>query len=66
MPGFVETIDARVWVSDSYDGVYFNDFIKTGIANNIKKRIIYNGMTVINNQLVNRKEKKIILYNRVY
>ena len=45
MPGFVETIDARVWVSDLYEGIYFNDFIKAGIGNEIKKSIIHNGMT---------------------
>ena len=45
MVGFVETTDARVWVSDDYEGVYFNDFIKVGIGNGIKKRVIYNGMT---------------------
>ena len=41
MPEFVETIDARVWVSDIYEGVYFNDFIKAGIVNGLRKRIIY-------------------------
>ena len=45
MVGFVETIDARVWVIDVYEGVYFNDFIKVDIGNDIKKRVIYNGMT---------------------
>ena len=39
MHGFVETIDTRVCVHDVYEGVYFNDFMKAGIGNDIKKMI---------------------------
>lgn len=35
----------RVWVTNVYTGVYFNDFIKPGIAQDINKIIISNGMT---------------------
>ena len=28
-----------------FERVYFNDFIKTGITNNIKERVIFNGLS---------------------
>ena len=40
--GFIELNGARVWVTNFYEGVYSNDFIKTEITNDIKKRIIFN------------------------
>ena len=43
--GFGEITDTSVWVTSIYEGVYFNNFIKFGIANDIRKRIIFHGMT---------------------
>lgn len=43
-PGFFEITANRVWVTDVYEGVYFNDFIKSGLAVDIYKRIIMSGM----------------------
>ena len=43
--GFVELTDTRVWVTNVYERVYFNDFIKSGITNGIRKRIVFNVMT---------------------
>ena len=43
--GFVELTDRRVWVTNVYEEVYFNDFIKFGIVNDRKKGLIFNGMT---------------------
>ena len=43
-PGFFEITPNRVWVTDVYEGVYFNDFIKSGLAVDIHKRIIMNGL----------------------
>ena len=63
MSGFVETADARVWVSDVYEGVYFNDFIKAGIGNDIKKRIICNGM-IESNWRFKRFDRLYISINR--
>ena len=40
MPGFVQVTDARVWGTNVCTDVYFNDFIKAGIARDIKKSII--------------------------
>lgn len=45
MVAIFEMTDTRVWVIDVYEGVYFNDFIRVGIGNDIKKRIIVNGLT---------------------
>ena len=42
---FVELTDARVWVTDVYEGVYFNEYIKSAIFKDIRKIIIVNGMT---------------------
>ena len=42
--GFVEITDSRVWQRNVYDGVYFNDFIKSKLAQDILKRVIMNGM----------------------
>ena len=43
--GFAEVTDTRVWTTSVYEGIYFNDFIKMNMRGDIKKRIIYNGMT---------------------
>ena len=43
--GFPEIVDSRVWQTNIYDGVYFNDFIKTSFAQTILKRVIVNGVT---------------------
>ena len=45
MAVFFELTDTRVWVTNVYTGVHFNGFLKSGIARDIKKRIISNGMT---------------------
>ena len=42
--GFAEITDSRVWQTNVYDSVYFNDFIKSNLANDILKRVIMNGM----------------------
>ena len=42
--GFAEITDSRVWQRNVYDGVYFNDFIKSKLAQDILKRVIMNGM----------------------
>lgn len=47
MPGFVEVTIARVRVANVYSGAYFNDFIKAGIARDIKKLKISYGMKQI-------------------
>ena len=33
--GFVEITDSRVWQANVYDGVYFNDFVKSNLAQDI-------------------------------
>ena len=43
--GFAEITDSRIWQTNVYDGVYFNDFIKSNLANDILKRVIMNGMS---------------------
>ena len=37
--------DLRVWSTPVYFGHFFNDFIKTSLKNDIKKKIILNGQT---------------------
>ena len=43
--GFAEITDSRIWKINVYDGVYFNDFIKSNLANDILKRVIMIGMS---------------------
>ena len=43
--GFAEITDSRIWQTNVYDGVCFNDFIKANLANNILKTVIMNGMS---------------------
>ena len=43
--GFAEITDGRIWKTNVYDGVYFNDFIKSNLADNILKRVIMSGMS---------------------
>ena len=33
--GFAEITDSRIWQTNIYDGVYFNDFIKSNLANDV-------------------------------
>ena len=42
--GFAEITDSRIWQTIVYDGLYFNDFIKPNLPNDILKRVIMNGM----------------------
>ena len=42
--GFAEITDSRIWQTNVYEGVYFNNFIKSNLANDILKRAIMNGM----------------------
>ena len=42
--GFAEITDSRVWQTNVHDSVYFNDFIKSNLSQDILKRIIINGM----------------------
>ena len=37
--------DLRFWITPVYLGHFFNDFIKTSLKNDVKKRIILNGQT---------------------
>ena len=43
--GFVEITDSRVQQTNVYNGVHFNDFVKSNLAQHILKRVIMNGMT---------------------
>ena len=43
--GFAETTDSRIWQTKVYDGVYFNDLIKSNVANDILKKVIMNGLS---------------------
>ena len=49
--GFAEITDSRIWQTNVYDGVYFNDFIKSNLANDILKRVIMNGMPGSNERI---------------
>ena len=42
---FAEITGSRIWKTNVYDGVYFNDFIKSNLANDILKRVIMNDMS---------------------
>ena len=42
---FAEITNSRVWQTNVYDGVYFNNFIKSNLAQDILKRVIMNDMT---------------------
>ena len=35
----------RNWVTNVYKSIYFNEFVRSEISNDIKKRIISNGLT---------------------
>ena len=41
----VEVIDNRFWITDFFECVYFNEFVKSGLKKSILKRIIVNGLT---------------------
>ena len=43
--GFAEITDNRIWQINVYEGVYFNYFIKSNLANDILKIVIMNGMS---------------------
>ena len=42
---FIEINDSRFWQTNVYDGVYFNDFVKSNLVQDILKKVIMNGMT---------------------
>ena len=42
--GFAEIIYSGIWQANVYEGIYFNNFIKSNLANAILKRAIMNGM----------------------
>ena len=42
--GLVKLTDSRVWVTNVYQVVYFNEFVRFGMAEDIKKRIIFNSL----------------------
>ena len=42
--GFVDILDSRIWQTEVYSGIYFNDFVKSNLASNILKKVIINGM----------------------
>ena len=37
--------DCRFWSTKTYEGFYFNDFVKTSLISDIRKRVIVNGVT---------------------
>lgn len=41
---FAEITDTRIWRTNAYDDVYFNDFIKSDLTNDILKWVIVNIM----------------------
>ena len=43
--GFAKITDVRIWQTNVYDGVYFNSFIKSNLANDNLKRVIRNSMS---------------------
>ena len=43
--GFAKITYSRIWQTNVYDGVFFNVFIKSNLANDILKRVIMNGMS---------------------
>ena len=43
--GFVEITDSRIWSTDVYECIYFNDFVRENIERDIKRRIIINKET---------------------
>ena len=43
--GFEEITDSRVWQTNVYDGVYFNDYVQANLEGDILKRVTMNGMT---------------------
>ena len=43
--GFGEVTSSRIWQANVYEVVYFNDFIKSNLPNDILKRVIMNGMS---------------------
>ena len=43
--GFAEITDSRIWQTNVYQGVYFNNFIQSNLANDILIRVIMNGMS---------------------
>ena len=45
--GFAEITDSRIWQTNVFEDVYFNDFIKSNLANDILKGVIMNGMSGI-------------------
>ena len=38
-------IDTRYWITETYDGKYFTDFIFSGLRQDIRKRVIVNNMS---------------------
>ena len=43
--GGLPIYDSRFWLTKTYEGFYFNDFIKTSLIYDVRKRIRINGMT---------------------
>ena len=43
--GFAEFTDSRIWQTNVYEGVYFNNFIKSNLGCDVLKRVIMNGMS---------------------
>ena len=44
---FAKITDSRIWKTNVYDVIYFNDFTKSNLVNNILKRFIMNYMSVV-------------------
>ena len=43
--GLAEITASRVWQTNLYDGMYFNDYVKTNLDGGILKRVIMTDMT---------------------
>ena len=45
MPNLQPLIDTRYWTTETYDGKYFNDFIFSGLRQDILKRVIVDNVS---------------------
>ena len=43
--GFSGITDSRVWQTNMYGGVYFNDYVNANLERHTLRRVIMNGMT---------------------
>ena len=62
----VKILDKRAWMTDVFDCIFFNNYIRIGFRNEILKRVIVNGLTGsswrfkrFNRIAINVKNKKL-------